>query len=160
MNRLLAFVLLIAAPVQAQGAAAPVDQIIIEKARRTLTLMAQGKPIRRYTQIRLGDAPLGHKQFEGDEKTPEGEYRISGRNPGSSYYRSLRISYPNARDRAYAARFKRAPGGDIFIHGQPNGAVANRISSDWTDGCIALSNAEMAEVWQLVPNGARVTIRP
>jgi murein L,D-transpeptidase YafK len=138
----------------------PVDQIIIDKSDRTLILMASGKAVVTYANIKLGDAPIGHKRFEGDEKTPEGAYTISGRNPGSRYHLSLRISYPNAADRAFAARFKRRPGGDIFIHGQPNGFAIGRIPSDWTDGCIALSNAEMDQVWQLVATGTKVTIRP
>ncbi len=112
-----------------------------------------------YSSIRLGDAPAGHKRFEGDEKTPEGAYTISGRNPGSRYHLSLRISYPNPSDRAYAARFNRSPGGDILIQSQPNGPVLGRIPFDWTGGCIALSNGEMDQVWRLVSNGTRVLIR-
>lgn len=149
-----------AAPAMAQTALVKADHVIIDKSKRTLTLIAKGRVLLRYDRIKLGDAPMGHKQFEGDEKTPEGEYRIDGRNPGSRFYRSLRISYPNAQDRAFAARHNRRPGGDIFIHGQPNGYTEERISTDWTDGCIALSNAEMAELWTRVPVGARVTIRP
>ncbi len=122
--------------------------------------MSGANVLRTYRDIKLGDAPTGHKQFEGDEKTPEGVYKISGRNGGSRYHLSLRISYPDATDRANAARAGRSPGGDIFIHGQPNGALLPRIPYDWTDGCIALSNAEIEEVWRLVPNGTPVTIRP
>jgi murein L,D-transpeptidase YafK len=98
--------------------------------------------------------------FEGDERTPEGSYTISGRNGGSRYHLSLRVSYPSAADRAYAARFRRPPGGDIFIHGQPNGYPLARIPRDWTDGCVALSNAEIEQVWKLVKDGTKVTIRP
>ena len=139
---------------------APVDLITIDKSDRTLTLSAGGKPVITYRTIKLGDAPNGHKQFEGDEKTPEGRYTISGRNGGSRYHLSLRISYPNAADRAFAARAGQRPGGDIFIHGQPNLSPLPRIPTDWTDGCIALSNAEMDQVWKRVKTGTVVVIRP
>jgi len=85
---------------------------------------------------------------------------IDGRNAGSRYYRSLRISYPNAADRARAARAGRSPGGDIFIHGQPNGAILTRIPSDWTDGCVALTNAEIDVLWRRVRTGTKVRIIP
>jgi murein L,D-transpeptidase YafK len=137
-----------------------VDHILVDKSDRTLTLSARGKVVATYSNIKLGDAPIGHKQVEGDEKTPEGSYTINGRNPGSRYHLSLRVSYPNAADRAAAARLGKPPGGDIFIHGQPNGSLLARIPHDWTDGCIALSNAEIKQVWALVKNGTRITIRP
>jgi len=137
-----------------------VDRILIDKSARTLALMSGGKTLKTYRSIKLGDAPRGHKQFEGDEKTPEGEYRIDGRNGGSRYHLSLRISYPNAADREYARRAGRSPGGDIFIHGQPNGSALERLPFDWTDGCIALSNAEIEELWKQVKVGTRVTIQP
>lgn len=151
---------LFVAPLLIATAPAPVDHILVDKSDRTLTLTAQGKIIATYTNIKLGDAPIGHKQVEGDEKTPEGTYTINGRNPGSSYHLSLRVSYPNAADRAVAARLGKSPGGDIFIHGQPGGSPLTRISRDWTDGCIALSNAEIKQVWRLVKNGTKITIRP
>lgn len=140
--------------------AAPVDHIVIDKSDRTLWLKARGKIVRTYKGIKLGDAPVGHKQFEGDERTPEGVYRINGRNPGSSYHLSLRISYPNAADRVFAARAGKSPGSDIFIHGQPNGSLLTEIPRDWTDGCIAVSNNTIREIWRLVRNGTKVTIRP
>ena len=118
------------------------------------------REIARYTDIKLGDAPIGHKRFEGDEKTPEGSYAINGRNPQSSYHLSLRVSYPNVADRAYAKSKGKSPGGDIFIHGQPNLSPISRLSPDWTDGCIAVSNAEMKQIWKLVPDGAKIAIRP
>jgi murein L,D-transpeptidase YafK len=137
-----------------------INHVLIDKSDRTLTLLRSGRAVKIYRNIKLGDAPIGHKHFEGDEKTPEGVYRISGRNAASRYTLSLRISYPNAADRAFAARLGKRPGGDIFIHGQPNGFPAARIPYDWTDGCVALSNAEIREVWSLVPNGTMVTIQP
>ncbi len=136
------------------------DRILVDKSDRTLILYRDGKEIHRYTDIRFGDQPVGHKQFEGDEKTPEGDYIISGRNPNSAYHLSLRISYPNAADRAYARSKGRSPGGDIFIHGQPNRSPLERLPGDWTDGCIALSNAEIKLLWQQVDDGTAITIQP
>jgi murein L,D-transpeptidase YafK len=135
------------------------DRIVVDKSDRTLIVFAGGKEVLRYNDIRLGDAPIGHKRFEGDEKTPEGTYTISGRNPKSSYHLSLRISYPNAADRAYAKSKGISPGGDIFIHGQPNAWRGPTLNTDWTDGCIALGNAEIEQLWKIVPDGAEIEIR-
>jgi murein L,D-transpeptidase YafK len=145
-------------PVVAKGTEA--DRILVDKSERLITLYKGDSEIARYTDIKLGDAPVGHKRFEGDEKTPEGEYFINGRNPQSSYHLSLRISYPNAADRAYAESKGKLPGGDIFIHGQPNMSPIKRLSRDWTDGCIAVSNAEIEQLWKLVPDGTKIIIRP
>ena len=136
-----------------------VDQVVVSKTERTLTLYGQGKPLRTYQGIQLGDAPTGHKRFQGEERTPEGRYVIDYRNPQSRYYLSLHVSYPNADDRAFARARGRSPGGDIFIHGQPNGFPA-RVVGDWTDGCISLSNEEMEEMWEVVPNGTPIDILP
>ncbi|WP_257543493.1 murein L,D-transpeptidase family protein [Sphingopyxis sp. DBS4] len=142
------------------SAGTTVDRLLVDKSDRVLIGYAKGREVVRYTNIRFGDAPIGHKRFEGDERTPEGDYRISGRNPNSRYHLSLRISYPNAADRAYAKARGRSPGGDIFIHGQPNGRPGLPIARDWTDGCIALSNAEIKQLWDRVPDGTPITIRP
>ncbi|MGL5838900.1 MAG: L,D-transpeptidase family protein [Sphingorhabdus sp.] len=139
---------------------AKADRIVVDKSDRTLILYKEGREIHRYTGIRFGDRPKGHKRFEGDEKTPEGDYKIDGRNPASRYHLSLRISYPNAADRAYAHAKGKSPGGDIFIHGQPNGWPAGAIPMDWTDGCIALSNDEIELLWKQVVDGTLITIRP
>src|SRR5688572_15025045 len=96
------------------------DLVLVDKSERTLALYTEGKPVRIYRGLQFGDAPDGHKRFEGDERTPEGRYTIDARNPASSYHLSLHISYPNAGDRAYATARGRSPGGEIFIHGQPN----------------------------------------
>jgi murein L,D-transpeptidase YafK len=136
------------------------DRILVDKSERTLILYKADKEIARYADIKLGDAPVGHKQFEGDEKTPEGRYTINGRNPKSAYHLSLRVSYPNAADTAFAESKGRSPGGDIFIHGQPNRWVGPTLASDWTDGCIALSNAEIALLWKQVDDGTVITIQP
>ncbi|HWW55967.1 MAG TPA: L,D-transpeptidase family protein [Sphingopyxis sp.] len=137
-----------------------VDRLLVDKSDRVLIAYAGNREIVRYSNIRFGDAPAGHKQFEGDERTPEGRYTVNGRNPKSAYHLSLRISYPNAADRAYAKAKGRSPGGDIFIHGQPNAWPGPPITRDWTDGCIALSNAEIKQLWEIVPDGTPITIRP
>lgn len=152
--------LLLSAAFGSMAQSQSVDRIVVDKSDRTLWLMQGERIVRTYKDIKLGDAPIGHKQFEGDEKTPEGIYRIDGRNVASRHHLSLRISYPNAADKDYARRRGRTPGGDIFIHGQPNASPLSRIPTDWTDGCIALSNAEIDEVWKLVRTGTPVVIRP
>lgn len=136
------------------------DFLLVDKSDRMLVAYSKGKAIRIYRGIRFGDAPQGHKRFEGDERTPEGLYYIDARNPESSFHLSLKISYPNSRDRAFAAQYGRSAGGNIFIHGQPNGYKGAPIKRDWTDGCIALSNAEIRELWSLVPDGTPIRIRP
>ncbi|WP_159793877.1 L,D-transpeptidase family protein [Croceibacterium salegens] len=136
------------------------DFVLVDKSDRTLTLLRDGKAIRTYTGLQFGAAPNGHKQFEGDERTPEGRYTIDTRNPLSAYHLSLRISYPNAADRAFAASRGRSPGGDIFIHGQPNALPVGRMPGDWTDGCIAVSNSEIEELWSAVADGTPIEIRP
>ena len=150
--------LVLAGPAAAQSQLG-VDFVRVEKAARKLTLYAQGQPLRVYTGIQLGDAPVGHKRFQGDERTPEGRYTIDYGNPSSAYRLSLHISYPNSTDRAYARAQGRSPGGDIFIHGQPNG-YGTRVEGDWTDGCIALSDAEIEELWSLVGDGTDIEIVP
>ena len=135
-----------------------VTQVQVHKGDRKMYLFHHDRVLKSY-DIGLGFAPEGHKQFEGDERTPEGRYVIDYGNPQSSYYLSLHISYPNAADRAYAKARGRSPGGLIFIHGQPNG-YDGRVPGDWTDGCIALTNAEITELWTLVPDGTPIEIRP
>ena len=157
----LALVLLASSSAAQQGAPLPIaDLVVVDKSDRKLSLYANGRPVRTITGLQLGDSPRGHKRFQGDERTPEGRYTIDYANPQSSYWLSLHISYPNAADRAYAEARGRSPGGAIFIHGQPNWLPAGRLPGDWTDGCIALSNAEIEELWQLVPDGTPIDIRP
>jgi murein L,D-transpeptidase YafK len=114
-------------------------------------------------RVALGGNPVGPKRRRGDGKTPEGLYTITARNSGSAFHRSLRISYPNAADRARARRDGVNPGGDIMIHGLPNGrgyiGKAHRLV-DWTDGCIAVTDEEIEEIWRLAPNGTPVQIDP
>ena len=137
-----------------------IDYIRVEKAARAMTLYADGQPVHTIRGIQLGDAPAGHKRFQGDERTPEGRYTIDYGNPNSSYHLSLHISYPNARDKAYARAQGRSPGGLIFIHGQPNTLPVGRVPGDWTDGCIAVSNEEIEALWQAVPDGTVIEILP
>jgi murein L,D-transpeptidase YafK len=137
-----------------------IDDLIVDKSERLMVAYAGGEPVRAWRGLQFGDQPQGHKRFEGDERTPEGRYWIETRNPQSSYHLSLKISYPNASDRAFAQAQGRSPGGNIFLHGQPNQLAAGRVPGDWTDGCIALSNEEIEELWRMVPDGTVIEIRP
>lgn len=160
---ILALIALLPAGALAQSlkAGEQADRLLIDKSDRTLWVYQDGAVIRTYRSLQFGDAPIGHKQFEGDEKTPEGHYMIDYGNPQSSYYLSLHIDYPSEQDRAFARSRGRSPGGLIFIHGQPNGmAFDERVPGDWTDGCIALSNAQITELWALVPDNTPIEIRP
>lgn len=133
----------------------------VEKGARRLTLLdATGAVVRSYSGIQLGDSPVGPKQYEGDERTPEGRYVIDYGNENSAYFLSLHISYPDSADVRRAEAAGRSPGGPIFIHGQPNALPAGRMPGDWTDGCIALDNSEMEEIWRLVPDGTPIEIVP
>jgi len=139
-----------------------VDRIVVRKSARRMTLIYRDRAVRTYS-IALGFAPRGRKTTEGDGRTPEGTYRIDARNPKSSFHRSLRISYPNAEDRAQARRRGVSPGGRIFIHGQPNrlGAAGEVVAlpGDWTLGCIAVSNRAIREIWRAVRVGTPVELR-
>ena len=138
------------------------DYVKVFKAKREMRLYHAGKSIKKY-RISLGDNPIGHKQQQGDERTPEGVYTIDYRNPKSSYHLSLHINYPNREDKRKAAKRGVNPGGDIFIHGLPNGmgAMPNLFfAHDWTDGCIAVNNREIEEIWRLVKNGTPIEILP
>jgi len=122
-----------------------------------------GPTVLKTYKISLGTTPVGPKQRQGDHKTPEGHYVIDRRNPKSRFYRSLHISYPNADDRARAAQSEIDPGGDIMIHGLPNGFGwfgDLHLLHDWTDGCIAVSDEEMDEIWRAVPDGTPIEIKP
>ncbi len=143
-------------------APAPADRVVIEKSARRLTLYSQGRAISSH-RVALGGNPVGHKQEEGDQRTPEGLYVVDARNPNSAFHRSLRISYPDDRDRARAAAAGKNPGGLIMIHGIRNGlGWIGRLHRlvDWTDGCIAVTNREMDEIWDSVSVGTPVEIRP
>ncbi|WP_413231753.1 L,D-transpeptidase family protein [Marinobacter sp.] len=140
----------------------PVSEVVVRKDERRLYLMAGEQVVRSY-RISLGDNPVGHKLYEGDERTPEGDYTLDWRNPHSDFYKSIHISYPNDRDRELASAWGLDPGGSIMIHGLPNeaGDLAFAYRGlDWTDGCIAVSNEEMDEIWQLVADGTPIRITP
>jgi murein L,D-transpeptidase YafK len=136
--------------------------VIVEKGKRLMHLMRGGKTLKTY-YVALGQQPRGHKRKRGDQRTPEGVYAIDLRRPESRFNLALRISYPGPGDRQYAALHGVDPGGDIFIHGEPTGGVnPARLADgpDWTDGCIAVTNAEIEEIWSLVDLGTPVEIRP
>jgi len=138
------------------------DQVLVMKSDRTMKLLSHGAVIRTY-KVALGGEPVGAKQQQGDHKTPEGEYVLDRRNPLSKYYKSLHVSYPSEHDKLEAAKRGVDPGGDIMIHGLPNGFCwlgALHRAHDWTDGCIAVTDAEMDEIWKLVPDGTPIEIRP
>ena len=138
------------------------DSVVVEKATRRLTLFYQGTALRSY-EVALGRNPVGDKVSRGDFRTPEGVFRIEARNPNSKYYRSLRISYPDIRHQLRADSLGVSPGGDIMIHGLPRGkekiGAAHR-KTNWTEGCIALTNQEIDELWRLIPDGVPIHIKP
>lgn len=137
-----------------------VERIVIEKAARRMDLIQDGKEVRVY-RIALGFSPAGDKEREGDGRTPEGEFRIDRRNEQSAYHLSLGLDYPQPDDRARARAGGYPPGGDIMIHGQPNMLPDDTlIASDWTAGCIAVSNAEIREIWAVTPVGTVIEVRP
>lgn len=138
----------------------PVDLILVDKSARVMVLYQNGWPVRLYP-IALGFDPEGPKTAEGDGKTPEGRYRIDRRNPRSAFHLSLGIDYPQPAQRRAARALGQSPGGDIFFHGQPNAMPAGyRMRGDWTAGCIALTNAQIEEVWAHAAIGTVVDIRP
>jgi len=137
-----------------------IDRIVVEKSARRMQLMQDGRAVRSY-RIALGFAPAGDKVRQGDGRTPEGEFRIDRRNSASAFHLSLGLDYPQPDDRARAAAGGYSPGGDIFIHGQPNALPEGfKLRGDWTAGCIAVTNAEMREIWAVTPIGTVVEIRP
>lgn len=140
----------------------PADKIVIEKKARRMTLLSKGQIVKQY-KIALGGNPNGPKERQGDNKTPEGTYVIDSRNHGSRFHLSLRISYPNDRDKKRAKELGVSPGGDIMIHGIKNGLSQvgdAHTMLDWTQGCIAVTDKEIEEIDKLAPMGTIVEIRP
>jgi len=138
------------------------DQVLVEKGESRLHLIREGEVFASFP-VAFGGNPEGHKQQQGDGRTPEGEYILDYKNANSSYYRSIHISYPNARDRENARKRGVNPGGDIVIHGQKNGwgrfsFIAQHFN--WTRGCVALSNNDMDAVWEAVDAGTPIEIKP
>ena len=144
------------------GMLQPVDRVIVRKANRRMELMRAGAVIASY-KISLGLQPIGQKQREGDFRTPEGTYRLTRRNAQSDFFLAVQVSYPEATDIAIARRNGWAPGGAIMVHGLPNILKYSRdryLGTDWTDGCIALSNEDMLDFWLLTGAGTPIEIRP
>ncbi len=144
------------------AALAKADMVVVIKSKRVLILMKDGEIFKTY-RICLGRQPEGHKIKAGDRRTPEGRYILDSRNPKSKYYLAIHISYPNESDILNAQKNGASPGGGIMIHGMPNGfakAGQKGGSVDWTDGCIAVSDSEMEEIWQFVPDGTPIEIKP
>ncbi|MTW19989.1 L,D-transpeptidase family protein [Allochromatium palmeri] len=143
----------------------PVDTVVVKKSQRQLELLSGGKVVRQY-RVALGGAPVGHKYREGDQRTPEGRYKLNWRNPNSNFYKSMHISYPSDKDRAVSRQLGHSnPGGMIMIHGLPNYIQSETMrqqyaNRDWTQGCIAVKNEEMDEIWSLVKDGTPIQIMP
>lgn len=150
-------------PPQLLPAEQQADAIKVYKGERRMTLLRNGTVIGTYRIALGGNGDGGHKSREGDQKTPEGAYIIDWRNPRSMAHLSLHISYPNSVDQSVADTAGYAPGGNIMIHGLPNGwgvlAPVHHLW-DWTDGCIGVSNTEVREIWSKVPNGTPINILP
>ncbi|MFO1376509.1 MAG: L,D-transpeptidase family protein [Steroidobacteraceae bacterium] len=138
------------------------DQVIVRKGERRLLLLRDGRTMRSY-RVSLGLNPSGHKEQEGDFRTPEGTYALTRRNAHSDFFLSIQVSYPNEQDARRARAHGARPGGNIMVHGLPNVLRYSRdryLSNDWTDGCIALSNEDMLEVWLLTQSNTPILIEP
>lgn len=138
------------------------DRVLVDKSERRLYLLHRDRVVQSY-DVALGERPRGDKLWEGDGRTPEGDYVLDWRNPDSDYFLSLHVSYPNRRDQRRAERLGVTPGGAIMIHGSPNWFELSgpySRSTDWTDGCIAVSNRAMVEIWHAVEDGTPITIQP
>jgi murein L,D-transpeptidase YafK len=138
------------------------DRIVIVKSQRTMTLLRNGEVLKTY-KVALGHEPQGAKTQQGDNRTPEGLYTIDSRNPHSQFHLALHVSYPNAADRERARKLGVDPGGAIMIHGLPQSFAwmgALHRQTDWTLGCVAVTNPEIEEIWSMVPLGTTVEIKP
>jgi murein L,D-transpeptidase YafK len=147
----------------AVGASAEMaDRVVVRKTERKLLLMKDSRVLRSY-DVALGLSPRGHKQREGDFRTPEGSYQLSGRKLDSDFFLAIQVSYPNAADERRARGAGLSPGGQIMIHGQPNRPtrpLQYYRSRDWTNGCIAVSNSAMVDIWLMTPDGIPIEILP
>jgi len=150
------------APVTGVTSAVIADSIVVEKGRHTMTLFSAGMAVRTY-RVALGTQPKGDKVKKGDNRTPEGTYFIDFKNPNSKYHKALHISYPDALHSARANALGVSPGGDIMIHGLPPrfaSVGAEHAQYDWTEGCIAVTDREIEEIWSAIPTGAPIHIKP
>lgn len=144
------------------GSVLMADKLVVRKSERRLYVLRQGQVLREY-RVALGLNPRGHKEREGDSRTPEGQYKLIRRNPRSEFFLSMEISYPNNTDVSRARRMGVRPGGAIMLHGWPN--IPRKTAdyyktADWTDGCIAVSNADMVEIWLMTPIETPIEILP
>ena len=147
---------------EALAALEKADKVIVIKSKRILMLMKDGEILKAY-KVALGKSPQGRKIKAGDKRTPEGTYTLDSRNPDSKFHRAIHISYPNDSDVQVAQKLGVSPGGDVMIHGlaeQFKKAGKQHRFSDWTDGCIAVTNQEIEEIWRLVPDGVPIEINP
>jgi murein L,D-transpeptidase YafK len=135
------------------------DKVLVLKGERKLLLMKGDEVLKTYI-VSLGGNPIGGKIRQGDSRTPEGNYVLDRHNEHSLYHRSIHISYPNAEDVARARKLRVSPGGDVFLHGLPNDFHGRSGLSDWTQGCIALTNVEIDEIWRAVADGTPIEIKP
>ena len=163
MKTLAVALLVLLLPGLMQASEFPVaDRVVIEKGARQLHLIQGGKAFRTY-KIALGIRPVGDKKQEGDFKTPEGKYYLDARNPNSDFFLSIHISYPDRKDRREAGEMGVDPGGAIMIHGQPNDPTRSEAyyrTQDWTNGCIAVSNSDMIDIWLMTGDNTPIEIRP
>ena len=162
MRRILVLVLLLAFQAASGESVTKADNVLVLKSEKRLYLIRDGERFASYP-VTFGGQPTGHKQQQGDQRTPEGSYILDYKNPYSKYYKAIHISYPNKQDRINAARLGVDPGGDIMIHGQPNGwEWASPVTQlfSWTDGCIALTNENMDILWNSIDPGTPIEIRP
>jgi murein L,D-transpeptidase YafK len=146
----------------AQNSSVQVDRVVVNKHERKLVLLSQGKELRSF-KIALGGEPIGPKTRQGDHRTPEGSYVLDSRNSNSHFYKALHISYPNSKDIAAATKLGLNPGGAIMLHGLGKEYAwvgKAHVLHDWTDGCIAVTNEEMDEIWKLVRVGTPIEITP
>lgn len=138
------------------------DRVVVRKSERRLLLM-RGERVLRTFDVALGLSPTGHKQREGDFRTPEGNYRLAGRNPNSDFFLAIQVNYPGPQDLRRASEEGVNPGGLIMIHGQPNRPskpLEYYQTRDWTNGCIAVSNADMVDIWLMTPDNTPIQILP
>ena len=140
-------------------ASAVADKVVVLKGERKLLLIKGDEVLKKYN-VALGANPIGGKVRRGDNRTPEGSYVLDRHNANSQFHKSIHISYPNAADVARARRLGVSPGGDVFLHGLPNDFHGPVGSGDWTEGCIALTNEEIDEIWQMVADGTPIEIEP
>jgi murein L,D-transpeptidase YafK len=135
------------------------DKVVVLKGERRLLLMKGDEVLKTYV-VSLGGNPVGGKIRQGDSKTPEGTYVLDRHNAHSQYHKSIHISYPNAEDIARARKLGVSPGGDVFLHGLPNDFHGPSGLADWTEGCIAVTNQDIDEIWRMVADGTPIEIKP